>query len=68
MDRLIDLSLAGIERLGAIQREVLGPTMAEVEAALGKADRTPAEPKPEGMPGEGRDDARRAARGRPFAS
>jgi len=48
MDRLIDLSLAGIERLGAIQREVLAPTMSEVEAALEKGDRTPAEPKPEG--------------------
>jgi len=47
MDRLIDLALGGIEQLGAIQREVLAPTMAEVEAALGKADRTPAAPKPE---------------------
>ncbi len=48
MDRLIDLALDGIARLGALQDEVLEPTMAEVEAALEKGERKPAEPKPEG--------------------
>jgi len=48
MDRLIDLALAGIATLGEIQEKVLQPTMAEVHAALGKSDRKPAEPKPEG--------------------
>jgi ribonuclease PH len=48
MDRLIDLALAGIGRLGEVQDETLAPTMAEVRAVLEKRDRKPAPPKPEG--------------------
>ena len=47
LDRLIDLAVAGIGRLGEVQRQVLAPTMAEVEAILAKEDRSPAEPKSE---------------------
>ncbi len=47
MDRLIDLALAGIARLGEIQAEVLAETLREVEAVLAKDDRKPAAPKDE---------------------
>jgi len=47
MDRLIDLALAGIARLGELQAEALAGTLREVEAVLAKDDRRPAEPKDE---------------------
>jgi ribonuclease PH len=47
MDRLIDLALSGVARLGEIQSEVLAGTLADVDAVLGKGDRKPAEPKDE---------------------
>jgi ribonuclease PH len=47
MDRLIDLALAGIARLGEIQAQVLAGTLREVEVVLAKDDRKPAEPKDE---------------------
>jgi ribonuclease PH len=47
LDRLLDLAQAGIAELGRIQSEVLAPTLAEVEAVLGKSDRSPAAPKDE---------------------
>jgi ribonuclease PH len=48
MDRLIDLALSGIARLGEIQSQVLAGTRADVEAVLQKGSRTPAQPKDEG--------------------
>jgi ribonuclease PH len=47
MDRLLDLALSGIARLGEIQSEVLAGTLADVGAVLRKSDRRPAEPKNE---------------------
>ncbi len=47
MDRLIDLALAGIGRLGELQAEALAGTLREVDAVLAKDDRKPAEPKDE---------------------
>jgi ribonuclease PH len=47
MDRLIDLALSGIGRLGEIQREILAGTIADVDAVLKKTDRRPAVPKNE---------------------
>ena len=47
MDRLIDLALGGIARLGELQNEALAPILAEVEAVRGKGDRSPAAPKDE---------------------
>jgi ribonuclease PH len=47
MDRLIDLALSGIARLGEIQSEVLAGTLADVDAVRRKTDRRPAEPKSE---------------------
>jgi ribonuclease PH len=47
MDRLIDLALAGIRRLGELQDEALAEPMADVKAVLEKGDRKPAEPKSE---------------------
>ncbi|HSL83002.1 MAG TPA: ribonuclease PH [Thermoanaerobaculia bacterium] len=48
MDRLIDLALSGIARLGEIQSQVLAGTRGDVEAVLQKGSRTPAQPKDEG--------------------
>ncbi len=47
MDRLIDLALDGVRRLGEIQNEALAGPLADVRAVLGKGDRKPAEPKKE---------------------
>jgi ribonuclease PH len=47
MDRLIDLALAGVARLGEIQTEALAATLSEVDAVLRKGDRRPAAPKDE---------------------
>ena len=47
MDRLIDLALAGIRRLGEIQERGLAGPMADVEAVLRRGERKPAEPKNE---------------------
>ncbi len=47
MDRLIDLALAGIARLGELQAQALAGTLREVDAVLAKADRKPAAPKDE---------------------
>lgn len=47
MDRLIDLALDGVARLGEFQRDALTATMAEVDAVLEKGDRSPARPKDE---------------------
>lgn len=47
LDRLIDLALDGIARLGDVQREALAETLAEVDAVLEKEDRSPARAKDE---------------------
>jgi ribonuclease PH len=47
MDRLVDLALAGIGELTALQSAVLAPTMEEVEAVLARGSRKPAAPKDE---------------------
>jgi hypothetical protein len=47
MDRLIDLALAGVARLGEIQSEALAATLSEVDSVLRKGDRRPAAPKDE---------------------
>ena len=47
LDQLVDLAFGGIGELAALQRQVLEPTMAEVEAVLGRGSRKPAEPKDE---------------------
>ncbi|MHC4816299.1 MAG: ribonuclease PH, partial [Planctomycetota bacterium] len=46
LDRLLDLALAGIDRLTVIQNEALSSLMAELEAAR-SGDRRPAPPKDE---------------------
>ena len=47
MDRLIDLALDGVRRLGEIQNEALAGPLADVRAVLDKGQRKPAEPKKE---------------------
>ncbi len=47
LDRLVDLALGGIGELAVLQRQVLEPTMAEVEAVLDRGSRKPAAPKDE---------------------
>ncbi len=47
MDALIDLALQGIAQLAAVQAEVLGPAMREVEEVRARGHRRPAPPKPE---------------------
>jgi len=47
MDALIDLALAGIARLAAVQEEVLRPTLEEVAEVRARGHRRPAPPKPE---------------------
>lgn len=47
MDTLLDLALAGIRQLGALQESVLGPTLAEVCEVQAKGRRKPAAPKDE---------------------
>lgn len=48
MDQLIDLALAGIDRLAEVQRACLRETLDEVDAVLAKGKRRPATPKDEG--------------------
>jgi ribonuclease PH len=47
MDRLLDMAMAGIRKLGEIQDEALAGPLADVKAVLKKGDRKPAEPKKE---------------------
>ena len=47
LDSMLDLAMAGIARLVELQREILTPTLEEVEAVRSKSDRKPAEPKSE---------------------
>jgi ribonuclease PH len=47
LDALVDLALAGVERLGELQRETLAGTLAEVEEVLAKGTRRPAPARPE---------------------
>ncbi|HEX2163223.1 MAG TPA: ribonuclease PH [Thermoanaerobaculia bacterium] len=47
LDALVDLALAGVARLGDLQRQTLAGTLAEVEEVLAKGRRRPAPARPE---------------------
>jgi ribonuclease PH len=47
LDALVDLALAGVERLGELQRETLAGTLAEVDEVLAKGRRRQAPARPE---------------------